>query len=83
MMIKSTVKYLCPECGEVAFWSLKDYAEKGEPVCPYDGNDMAREDDFCPHCEILLKSKMFDIDGTNLEEHSVCPQCGFGMPALK
>ena len=36
----------------------------------------------CPHCGTELKSKMFDIDGTNLEEHKVCEDCGYGSPAL-
>ena len=39
--------------------------------------------EMCPHCEVELKSKMFDIDGTNLEEHTVCPDCGYGSPALR
>ena len=44
-------------------------------------NFIAKE--ICPHCEIPLESKMFDIDGTNLEEHFVCPGCGYGSPALR
>ena len=44
-------------------------------------NFIAKE--ACPHCEIPLESKMVDIDGTNLEEHLVCPDCGYGMPALR
>lgn len=38
---------------------------------------------LCPHCEIELEAKMIDIDGTNLEEHFVCPDCGYGSPALR
>ena len=38
--------------------------------------------EFCPHCEIELESKMIDIDGTNLEEHTICEKCGYGYPAL-
>ena len=37
---------------------------------------------ICPHCEIELVSKMFDVDGTNLVEHNVCEKCGYGTPAL-
>lgn len=40
------------------------------------------KEDFCPHCDVQLVSKMIDIDGTNLEEHLVCPNCGYGTPAL-
>jgi Zn ribbon nucleic-acid-binding protein len=36
----------------------------------------------CPHCDIKLKATMVDIDGTNLVECYVCPECGYGMPAL-
>lgn len=39
--------------------------------------------EVCPECEIPLKSKMIDVDGTNLEEHKVCPTCGYGTPALR
>lgn len=39
--------------------------------------------ELCPHCDVPLKSKMIDVDGTNLEEHKVCPKCGYGTPALK
>lgn len=39
--------------------------------------------EICPHCEIPLESKMIDVDGTNLEEHRVCPDCGYGTPALR
>jgi hypothetical protein len=40
------------------------------------------KDEKCPHCGIALELKMFDIDGTNLEEHAVCPECKYGQPAL-
>lgn len=39
--------------------------------------------EVCPNCEIPLESKMIDVDGTNLEEHKVCPRCGYGTPALR
>lgn len=42
----------------------------------------AEKVDLCPHCEIPLENKMFDIDGTNLVEHAVCPECGYGTPAM-
>ncbi|MFH1712720.1 MAG: hypothetical protein ABH896_00830 [Candidatus Jacksonbacteria bacterium] len=38
---------------------------------------------LCPHCEVELISRMFDIDGINLEEHEVCEKCGYGQPALR
>ena len=43
----------------------------------------AKITEVCPHCEIELKPKMIDVDGTNLEEHYVCEKCGYGTPALK
>ena len=36
----------------------------------------------CPHCFIFLESRMFDIDGTNLEEIEACPKCNYGAPTL-
>lgn len=39
---KETVKYKCPICKEEIYWSSKEFAEKGEPICPYDGNDMIK-----------------------------------------
>ena len=41
------------------------------------------EVETCPHCDIELENKMIDVDGTNLEEHNVCPECGYGTPALR
>lgn len=38
--------------------------------------------EICPHCEAELVSRMFDIDGTNIVEHDVCEECGYGTPAL-
>lgn len=40
----------------------------------------ARE--ICPYCEVELVSRMFDIDGTNLVEHNICEECGYGTPIL-
>ena len=39
--------------------------------------------EICPHCEEILEPKMVDIDGTNLEEHFICPQCKYGSPTLR
>lgn len=39
--------------------------------------------DKCPHCDVTLEYKMFDVDGTNLQEYPVCPECGYGSPSLK
>ena len=41
------------------------------------------DENVCPHCDTELKHKMIDVDGTNLEEHEVCEDCGYGTPALK
>jgi predicted RNA-binding Zn-ribbon protein involved in translation (DUF1610 family) len=38
---------------------------------------------MCRKCNKKLVYRMFDIDGTNLEEHLVCENCGFGKPALR
>ena len=38
---------------------------------------------MCQNCNEELAYKIFDIDGTNLEEHLVCENCGFGKPALR
>lgn len=38
---------------------------------------------MCKNCNEELEYKMFDIDGTNLEEHLVCENCGFGKPVLR
>lgn len=45
-------------------------------------DDLISIKEICPHCGVELESKMIDIDGTNLEEHSICPKCQYGMPAL-
>lgn len=38
----------------------------------------------CPNCPgKSLVFRMFDIDGTNLEEHGFCENCGHGRPALQ
>ena len=39
--------------------------------------------EICPHCKIKLVSRMIDVDGTNLVEHDVCDECGYGTLALK
>jgi len=37
----------------------------------------------CEFCEEKAKhSRMVDTDGTNLEEHTVCENCGSGYPKL-
>ncbi len=43
---------------------------------------MVMKKEKCPHCNIKLEPKMVDVDGTNLEEHDICPECGYGTPAL-
>lgn len=41
------------------------------------------QENKCPHCDVVLEAKMIDVDGTNLEEHKICPDCGYGTPALR
>ncbi len=43
MTEQDTIKYKCPKCKEVAYWTAEDFAAKGEPVCPDDGVDMDKE----------------------------------------
>ncbi len=62
------------------FWDKIDY--EFQDLSTY-FNDILKIKEICPHCEITLESKMIDVDGTNLEEHFVCPKCGFGTPALR
>ena len=38
---------------------------------------------ICPHDGLPLEHRMFDIDGTNLEEHAVGLECRYGAPALR
>ncbi|MEK7148679.1 MAG: hypothetical protein AAB770_02055 [Patescibacteria group bacterium] len=44
--------------------------------------ELAEVREICPHCEVDLVSRIFDIDGTNLVEHDICNECGYGTPAL-
>lgn len=38
---------------------------------------------ICPHDNSMLKHRIFNIDGTNLEECAVCLKCGYGTPSLR
>lgn len=38
--------------------------------------------EICPHDNSVLVSRIFDVDGTILEEHAICLQCGYGSPAM-
>ena len=60
-------------------YSKLDRVDDDLEVIDYERTD-AKE--ICPHCEIELVSRMFDVDGTNLVEHNVCEECGYGTPAL-
>ncbi|MCK5475396.1 MAG: hypothetical protein KAI71_02340 [Candidatus Pacebacteria bacterium] len=60
-------------------YSKFDGVDDDLEVIDYDRTD-AKE--ICPHCENELVSRMFDVDGINLIEHSVCEECGYGTPAL-
>jgi len=44
--------------------------------------ELTEASEICPHCEIELVSRMYDVDGTNLVEHDICKECGYGTPAL-
>jgi len=46
-------------------------------------NDNLEAKEICPHCEIALEPKMIDVDGTNIQECMICPECGYGTPALR
>ena len=61
--------------------ALKD-AEKGG--LEFDEVDYLSTEviEVCPHCEVVLIARMFDIDGTNLVECGICSECGYGTPAL-
>ena len=37
--------YVCPSCGHSEDWTEKDFAEKGEPVCPECDEDMKTSQD--------------------------------------
>lgn len=39
-------------------------------------------EEMCPHCNVALKAKMHDVDGTNLVESMTCEECKYGTPAL-
>lgn len=63
----------------VKFWESQ--MEEHQNLTEYiDANTIIKE--VCPHCEIELEDKMIDVDGTNLEEYKICPDCGYGTPAL-
>jgi DNA-directed RNA polymerase subunit RPC12/RpoP len=36
----ANMKYICPECGYEVIWTEKDFADRGEPVCPDCDSDM-------------------------------------------
>jgi len=47
--------------------------------------DIEKTDGYkvCEFCEEKAKhSRIIDTDGTNLEEHTVCENCGSGYPKL-
>jgi len=44
--------------------------------------ELTEANEICPHCETKLVSRIFDVDGTNLVEHNICEECGYGTPAL-
>lgn len=35
-------KWVCPTCGYFTYWSYTDLADKGNPICPEDGDDLDR-----------------------------------------
>lgn len=38
--------YFCETCGHIEHWSARLIAEKGEPVCPNDDNDMKLQENI-------------------------------------
>jgi len=38
------------------------------------------EEKECPYCGAPIKSKMIEVDSTNIEEYEVCTECNFGYP---
>jgi len=61
-------------------YSKLDGVDNALEVIDYEKTDAIP---MCQDCNEELEYKIFDIDGTNLEEHLVCEKCGFGKPALK
>lgn len=61
--------YVCPteKCTYNTYWSFEDMKDKGEPICPYDSEDMVQGCDVC--------KKREDDDGrcgcTNEDAHGV------------
>ena len=45
-------------------------------------NQDQEETDFCFRCEVVKEFKIVDVDGTNLVEAMICPECKAGTPAL-
>ena len=40
--------------------------------------------EICAVCgEKAIKNMVIDIDGTNLEEHKICQNCGAGQPKIE
>jgi len=60
-------------------YSKFDGVDKNLEVIDY---ELTEAKEVCPHCEVELISRMFNIDGTNLVERNVCEECGYGKPAL-
>jgi hypothetical protein len=54
--------------------------EHFDPKLNMDGESDDRICEFCG--EKSKHSRMIDTNGTNLEEHDVCKNCGSGYPAL-
>ncbi len=60
-------------------YSKFDGVDDSLEVLDYDFTEATK---LCPHCDTELESRMVDIDGTNLVENNICPDCGYGTPAL-
>jgi DNA-directed RNA polymerase subunit RPC12/RpoP len=37
---ENTAMYICEQCGNIVYWTIKDFQDKGEPVCTQCGDDM-------------------------------------------
>lgn len=39
-MSNNSICYMCPECETKIFWTINNFKEKGEPICPACDTDM-------------------------------------------
>ncbi len=61
-------------------FSKLDWVDEDLEVIEYNNIDIIK---LCPDCWIELENRIFDTDWKNLEEFSICTQCGYWKPFLK